>query len=271
MKIGNQGFAPLLIVGLVALLGVGGAGVAAVADGARPGDALDGVDQAVEGLRRSLTTSPEARARLEADLATERINEAASLAAENRTQHVQQALDRYATHLNAAQQKAAEAKLNGKDTEEVQQILAENVLRHQDVLLGVYDQVPEQAQPAIERALENSQRGYNAALEALSNGKAESLEQMHSGKRADIMEKLQDRGLDNLRMGDEVMPSRRPGTDGEAEVDGMGEVEKEDQVESGRSADLPTESTGIDGDTPAGAADEQTTPVDRGSPNTRPY
>lgn len=55
----------------------------------------------------------------------------------------------------------------GKDTTTVEQLVAKATSRHLDMLAEVYEKVPEQAKPAIERAMNESARGREAAVEAL--------------------------------------------------------------------------------------------------------
>jgi adenosylmethionine-8-amino-7-oxononanoate aminotransferase len=192
----QSGFAPLIILGLIAILGMGGAGVAAASDSARPGDALYTVDQFTERVKMAFMNSPEAQAKFLATLASERLEEAQSLAEENRVAHVEQALTRFEEHLAAAQKKAAEAKARGKNVDEIQALLAENTLKHQETLEQVFEKVPEEAQPAIERALEVSKRGYEEALEAVSKEKKEEVIKNTEERMENVQKKLRERGID---------------------------------------------------------------------------
>jgi len=54
-------------------------------------------------------------------------------------------------------------------------LLAENSLRLQENLADVYERVPEQAQPAVERAMEASQRGFTEAASAVSGQKQQEI------------------------------------------------------------------------------------------------
>jgi len=60
---------------LFAILLAGGVGTAALADNAKPGDSLYGVDQWLERVQQRLTTKAEAKAELYAKLADERLQE----------------------------------------------------------------------------------------------------------------------------------------------------------------------------------------------------
>jgi len=194
-KFFQEGVVSVALIVLLALLGGGGLVVAS--DSARPGDALYGLEQAVESIRLAFTLAPEAQAKVHTSLASERIEEAISLAGTaNREEHFEQALARYQEHLQKAQEKAAEAQSQGKDVEEIQAILAENALRHQEVLEGVYERVPEQAKSAIERAIENSQRGYETAVKAISGEKREEVLDKTRDRLEEVRTRLEEKGVE---------------------------------------------------------------------------
>lgn len=193
----QSGFAPLVILGILAVVGVGAVGTAAASDSARPGDALYGVDNAMENLRLAFAGSPEAQARVQNELALERLEEAQSLEGITaRNAHMQEALTRAQEHLSEAQAKAEEAKENGKNVDEVLAIIAENSLRLQENLTRVYEQVPEQAKPAIERAILNSQRGFEEAAKAVSGEKREELLNGSMQRLENARMKLEEQGVE---------------------------------------------------------------------------
>ena len=196
-KSSQPGFAPLVILGILALVGVGALGTAAVSDSARPGDALYGIDQAVESVRLAFAGSPEAQARIQSELALERMEEAQSLANETgRTAHLEEALTRAQGHLADAQAKAEEAQAQGKDVDEILALLAENSLRLQENLAEVYERVPEQAKPAIERAMEASQRGFTEAAGAVSGQKKQELLDGPLDRLKSVRELVEEQGVE---------------------------------------------------------------------------
>lgn len=190
----QKGLAPLAIIALIAVLGGGGAVVAS--DNARPGDPLYSIDTATENVTLALASSSQAQARLQANLANERIEEAVSLANENRQEHLAQALQRYEDHLTQAQQKAEEAQAQGNNVDDVLAILAENATRHQEVLADVLERVPDEAKEAIQRAMERSMRGFEEATSAVSGEKQEELRTQHQERLDGVRERLEEQGIE---------------------------------------------------------------------------
>jgi uncharacterized membrane protein YccC len=193
----QSGFAPLAILGILALVGVGAVGTAAASDSARPGDALYEIDTAIENIHLAFAGSPEAQAEIQNELALERLEEAQSLEGITaRNANMQEALTRAQEHLSEAQAKAEEAQENGKDVDEILAILAENHLRQQEVLQGVYEKVPEQAKASIQRAIEQSQKGYKTAVMAVSEGKREELIQGTRVRLENARNMAEEQGID---------------------------------------------------------------------------
>lgn len=76
MKLPNRkGFAPIAVLVILGVLGIGGTATVIAADSAKPGDLLYGIDQAVENVQLALATAPEAQEQTRVDLAEERITE----------------------------------------------------------------------------------------------------------------------------------------------------------------------------------------------------
>lgn len=76
-----------MVAGIIAaIVFLIGGGTVAAADGAKPGDALFGIDRAAERVHLVLTVQEEARVRLKTDIAEERERERLALAEENKTQ-----------------------------------------------------------------------------------------------------------------------------------------------------------------------------------------
>lgn len=84
-----------LLAGLLIISLVAGGGAVVAADDAVPGDALYGLDQALESVQLGVTNNPEARARLQKTLAEERLQEADALEAAGEVELSQEALEQY--------------------------------------------------------------------------------------------------------------------------------------------------------------------------------
>jgi hypothetical protein len=159
---------------VLSLLAGGGAGVVYAADGSSPGDPLYGLDTAIESLRLAVTPDPQARTELALEFAQERLLELQELAAEGGSEDgVQQAADGYGENVRQAAEALAAAAASGDDqagVESLKALLQQALTLNTRVLSEVYSQVPEQAQAAIERAIDASEAGKTAIDELFSEG-----------------------------------------------------------------------------------------------------
>jgi hypothetical protein len=154
-------------VSVVLAFTLGTAGVAYAAQEALPGEALYGVKRGLESARWSLTIDPEAQVELLSALAAERVMEVEALAQAGSEALVVQTLEDYQRTLEQLQSAAA-----GLPSEARTAALAQaeaQVQQHVIVLERVKAQVPQQAQAAIERALERSSHSREV-LEQLEQG-----------------------------------------------------------------------------------------------------
>jgi len=111
-------------------------------------------------------------------LAEKRLAEAQALIAQGKTELAEKIMNRYQEQFTRAFTFAQQAKEKGQNSDEIMAKIAENTLRHQAVLARVYEQVPEEAKPAIEQAMENSLRGHEQALQNISEEKSEKVDQI---------------------------------------------------------------------------------------------
>lgn len=125
-------------------------------------------------------------------LAEIRIAEAKALAEKGKPEITERALERHEEQLNRALGKAEQAKQKGLDADEVLAKISEATLRHQDVLYGVYLEVPEQAQPAIERAMAVSMRGHEEAYKALTEQKREEIREEVETRRHEAIKRAEE-------------------------------------------------------------------------------
>jgi len=140
-----------------------------------PEEAKEAIAQAKEvsingqenALRALVGENPERAMEIVLDAATGRLNRAKEKAEENEIEEVEAALQEFERLNKFGQEISKIAQGLGKDTTTVEQLVARATSHHLEVLALVYEKVPEQAQPAIERAMEASVRGYEGAVEAL--------------------------------------------------------------------------------------------------------
>lgn len=163
----------ILIAALVLGITGGGAGVAYAADGAVPGDALYGLDQAMESARYSLTSTPETRAALALAFADERLAEAQTLIDSGADgANVQQALDGYGVNISQAASELAAVAASGEQAraEALAQLLQSSLSVHSQVLTETRASVPESAQAYLDDALVASEAGKQAVDSVFADG-----------------------------------------------------------------------------------------------------
>jgi hypothetical protein len=137
---GKPRTAALSLVRIAALLilvaATGSAGLAYAADGAVPGEALYGLDRAVESARLAVTTRPGAKAHLLLAHASERLDEAAAVAPGGDPDKLSEAWAGYGASLAAMMQSTAmlAARGDGAAVDRVDETLAGHAQRWAQVL-----------------------------------------------------------------------------------------------------------------------------------------
>ena len=154
-------------VSVVLAFTLGTAGVAYAAQEALPGEALYAVKRGLESARWALTVEPEAQVELLSALAAERVLEVEALAASGDNVLVEQTLEAYQQTLEQLQ--ASAGTLPAGERAAALARAEAQVQQHVTVLERVKAQVPEQAQAAIDRALERSSHSRQV-LEQLEQG-----------------------------------------------------------------------------------------------------
>jgi len=210
-----------------------------------------------EGIGTFFTFGDVAKAERFLDLSERRLAEADALVEKGKPEVAGKAIGRYQAHLDRALTKAEEAKAKGLDTDEVLAKVAEATLKHQAVLADVYEKVPEQAKPAIERAMQTGIRGHEEALKAVSGQKREEVVEQVERKRQEVEQKLEGLREEGIPIPaiptreeiEESIPARpetgRPGTPGRPEIRER-EVE-EPEVEKPEIPEVESERPGTPG------------------------
>lgn len=80
----QKGFAPAILLVILAALGVTGVGTAVAANNSVAGDPLFGLDRAIEELQVNLATGDEAKVKIRLEIAQERLQELQAIANTNR-------------------------------------------------------------------------------------------------------------------------------------------------------------------------------------------
>lgn len=103
-----------------------------------------------------------------ADLVSERIAEAKAMADKEKSEAVQNALDRYEKQLNQFSSLVEKAKKSGEKIEKVTEKLAEATTKHLSAFDEMLEKVPEEGKAGILKAKQISIEGYKDALKSLS-------------------------------------------------------------------------------------------------------
>ena len=136
------------------------------------------LDKWGETFGRLFAVGQQAKAAKQAEHAEERLAEAQAMANEGKDELAEEAAREYGALISEAAANLAAAAQGGEDTSAA---LADLVTKatgiHLTVLADVYQKVPEQAKPAIERAMTQSAQGQEAALNALGGTQREAAEE----------------------------------------------------------------------------------------------
>jgi DNA uptake protein ComE-like DNA-binding protein len=149
------------------LLAVPAAAQELPAPGLAPDHPLYGLDRALERLHLILTLDHIKKAELHLQHAEERLAEAWTMAEINRTDLLQRLCESYESDLNRSAEIAAAAERVGRNITALSERITLATSHHLEVLEAVLEKVPEQAKPAIERALNVSVKGRERALGAI--------------------------------------------------------------------------------------------------------
>lgn len=173
-----------------------------------------------ENVQTSLSFGDVAKAKRYADLAEIRLAEANALASKGKLDLAEKSIQRYQDMMIRAEAQMDIANAQGLNTTDIIEWLTAAYERHQAVLAEVYERMPEHAKPAIQRAMNNSQRTYEHAIEVLENfpsditmpeNYTETLKERHEQAKKRI-EELRNRSIPvptmpNITIGKQTIPS----------------------------------------------------------------
>lgn len=134
--------------------------------GINPGSPFYFIDTFFEKASLFFTFSTESKAKKALSRAEERLAEVKVLASKEKLKNpeiIEKTIAKYEKELAIATEKSKDLKQKEK-SEEVLSLILEKTLNHQEVLNSVLQEVPEQAKPALEKAIEVSSKGYDKAL-----------------------------------------------------------------------------------------------------------
>ncbi len=186
----------IVIAIIVALAAIGGGTVYASQD-ALPGDVLYPVKTTIEDARLFFAFSDEAKAGTYLAIAGTRLDELSRLPGE-RSRFVERLMERYRYNLERGLDFAEQRIEQGGNASGLLARFQERLAHHQEVLQTVYEQVPEEAQPAIEHAINVSGQGLERAnrlrarahLENAAQRLARVSEMAQAGRMDEVIELL---------------------------------------------------------------------------------
>ncbi|MGQ9546284.1 MAG: DUF5667 domain-containing protein [Dehalococcoidia bacterium] len=152
-----------IVVTVVAISVTGGTVYAA--QDSLPGEALYPVKVGVERATMMLAGNDLARAERALDFAGKRVREIIALTERGRKGDLELAAERYCYAMNISLAVMERVRNRGVDTESVTGRAAKATARHLAILDGLYEMVPDEAKPAIARAMEQSLQCYQRAIQ----------------------------------------------------------------------------------------------------------
>lgn len=145
-----------------------------------------------ESIGTFFTFGEERKAERLFELSERRLSETIALSEHEDSSIAEEAIERYQKQLEQAIQKAKEAKDKGMDMDELLEKISERTLKHQEVLADVYEKVPNEAKPAIQRAMEKSIRGHEESLTNISEERAPEVMERIEIQRNEATTKMED-------------------------------------------------------------------------------
>jgi len=141
-------------------------GTAYAAQDSLPGDALYPVKLGVERITMMLRGDDVVRAERTLNFADKRVREMVTLMEKERPQDLNLTVEKYCYALNVSLAGMEEAVgKGGPHAGEIAALVADTMAQHLSVLNGLYDIVPDEAKPAIQRAMEEAQKCYQRAIQ----------------------------------------------------------------------------------------------------------
>ncbi len=153
----------VILAVVLSLSAVGGTAYAA--QDSLPGDALYSAKLSAEGLMM-LAGDEVSRVERTLNYADKRVREMVALIAEGRPEDLDLAVEKYCYTLNVTLTRMEEALNKGRPVAgDIASLVANTVAQHLSTLDGLYAMVPDEAKPAIERAMVEALKCYKRAIQ----------------------------------------------------------------------------------------------------------
>lgn len=153
----------VILAVVLSLSAVGGTAYAA--QDSLPGDALYSAKLSAEGLMM-LAGDDVSRVERTLNYADKRVREMVALIAEGRPEDLDLAVEKYCYTLNVTLTRMEEALNKGRSVAgDIASLVTNTVAQHLSTLDGLYAMVPDEAKPAIERAMVEALKCYKRAIQ----------------------------------------------------------------------------------------------------------
>jgi hypothetical protein len=131
-----------------------------------PGDALYPVKLGVERMAMMFRGGDVARTEQALNFADKRVREMVTLTEKGRSEDLNLTAEKYCYALNMSLARMEEAVgQGGSHAGDIAALMAETMVQHLSILDGLYGVVPDEAKPAIARAMEQAQKCYQRAIQ----------------------------------------------------------------------------------------------------------
>lgn len=155
----------VVVLAIVTTLSSLGSTVYAAQD-SLPGDALYPVKLGIERMAMMLQGNDVPRAERALSFADKRVREMATLTEKGRPEDLGLTVEKYCYALNVTLARMEEAvNKGGPHAGEIAMLVAEATAKHLSALNELYDIVPDEAKPAIQRAMEEALKCYQRAIQ----------------------------------------------------------------------------------------------------------
>lgn len=160
-------FIGLVVFSLTCCLLFAGAALAQEALKTLPDDPLYQAKRQTETAQLNAAFDPLEKATLHTKYAGERLAEVKAIISKGKPEFAGGLIKDYEKAIGGATDEINRAQVQGRDVSEALAAVERSTKKHTEVLTDLLGKVPEEARPAIQRAIEVSQHGRNTALDRL--------------------------------------------------------------------------------------------------------
>lgn len=160
------GFSARIAALVLVFLLFGTSGLVLAASESKPGSLLYPIKQVVQDAKLAIATNPTAKALLHLEKAQDKVEEMQQAVFDTKTEHFEQNVQEYKESINKAVEETKEVETQKEDTA---QTVNESLEKHTETLQQLQTIAPTQAQPALEKAIDASQKGQQQVQEVIQN------------------------------------------------------------------------------------------------------